>query len=132
VLFGTLNLLSLRDKVVVSKLLAAAGVLLLIPAGSTPAFFTCAALLGAARALRMLIYAPAVKALAGSRDITPHIALISLAELPFSTGLPLLSGLFLDGFAHLQGDNYRLLFLALALLLAGGAVFAFKLRFPEE
>jgi len=132
IVFGSLNLLSLRDKMVLSKLLAVAGVLLLIPAGGIIAFFTCAALLGAARALRMLIYAPAVKALAGSRDITPHIALISLAELPFSTGLPLLSGLFLDGFSHLQGDNYRLLFFALALLLAVGAVFALKLRFPAE
>lgn len=126
ILFGSLNLLSLRDKMVLSKLLAVAGVLLLIPAWGIIAFFTCAALLGAARALRMLFYTPAVKALAGSRGITPHIALVSLVELP------LLSGLFLDGFAYLQGDNYRLLFFALALLLTVGAVFALKLRFPAK
>jgi len=131
VLFGWLNLCSLRNKFVISKVLALTGVLGLIPGGSTYGFLLCAALLGASRSLRMLIYAPAVKALAQTRDTTAHFALIALVEMPLSTGLPLLSGLFLDRFSFMGAGSYRILFVILALLLVVGLYFARKLTFPD-
>jgi MFS family permease len=132
VVFGWLNVFSLRGKMVVSKLLGIAGAVLLIPAASPALFFLSAALLGGGRALRMLMYPPAVKALARSRDVTPHFAVIALVELPFSTGLPLLTGLFLDHFSYLQGDHYRLLFLFAALLLGVGLYFSARLDFTDH
>jgi len=131
VLFGWLNLYSLKDKFVVSKILALTGVLLLIPGTSTVLFLVSALLLGASRSIRMLVYPPAVKAIAETRDTTPHFALISLMEMPFSAGLPLLSGLFLDRFIHLGANSYRILFSVLAVLLLMGLGFALKLRFGE-
>ncbi|MFW5715777.1 MAG: MFS transporter [bacterium] len=132
VLFGWLNLLSLRDKFVISKALAIIGVLGLLPGGGTAAFLGCAALLGASRSLRMLIYPPAVKALAGTHDTTAHFALIALVEMPLSSGLPLAAGFFLDRAISLGADSYRILFAFMALLLAVGLIFALKLHFPAD
>ena len=132
VLFGWLNLCSLKDKFVISKVLGILGILFLIPAAGTPAFLLCAVILGASRSIRMLIYAPAVKALAQTKDTTSHFALISLIELPFSMGLPLFSGLFLDRFTSFGVGSYRVLFTVLALLVIISLRFALKLRFPDQ
>ncbi|MFW6343622.1 MAG: MFS transporter [Sediminispirochaetaceae bacterium] len=131
ILFGWLNFFTLRYKFVFSKLIGLAGVLLLIPGHSTFLFLCGAACLGAARALRTLIYPPAVKAIARAKDTTPHFALIALVEMPFSAGLPLLSGLFLDRFIGLEADSYRILFIFLALLISVGLYFALKLNFED-
>ncbi len=132
VLFGWLNLLSLRNKFVISKVLAIVGVLGLLPGGGTAVFLGCAALLGASRALRMLIYPPAVKALAQTHDTTAHFALIALVEMPLSSGLPLAAGFFLDRAITLGADSYRILFTAMVLLLAVGLFFALKLDFSDD
>ncbi len=132
VMFGWLNLLSLRNKFVTSKILAVIGVLGLVPANSEGVFLACAALLGASRALRMLVFPPAVKALSQAHDTTPHFALVALVEMPLSTGLPLFAGFFLDRFVHLQGYSYRILFVFMALLLTVGFFFALRLRFPGQ
>ncbi len=131
VVFGWHNFGTLREKFVISKILGILGVLLLIPADSLWLFLVCAALLGASRSLRMLIYPPSVKNLARTRDTTAHFAMVALLELPFSMGLPLLSGLFLDWSVGIGEGGYRVLFAVLALLLAVGLFFSLKLRFQE-
>lgn len=132
VLFGWLNLSSLKNKFIISKVLALAGMIMLLPGSSLLLFLGAAVLLGASRSIRMLVYPPAVKAIAGVRDTTPHFALISLVEMPFSAGLPLAAGLFLDSLAWMGGNSYRILFGVLALILLVGLVFALKLRFGES
>ena len=132
VVFGWHNFGTLREKFVISKILGILGVLLLMPADSLWLFLVCAALLGASRSLRMLIYPPSVKNLARTRDTTAHFAMVSLLELPFSMGLPLIAGLFLDWSAGMQEGSYRILFAVLALLLAVGLFFSMKLRFSEN
>ena len=129
ILFGWHNVGSLRDKFVISKILGILGLLLMILADSIGLFLICAALLGAARSMRMLVYPPAVKALARTRDTTSHFALIALIELPFSMGLPLLAGIFLDLSVGLPAGGYRILFAALAMLLGAGLYFSVRLRF---
>ncbi len=131
ILFGWLDLLSLKGKMVTSKLFALAGVLFLLPGRSFLLFLLAAGLLGASRALRMLVFAPAVKSIANIRDTTPHFALVAIMEMPFSAGLPLAAGLFLDFSTGLGAGSYRILFLFLALLITVGLSFSLKLDFNE-
>jgi fucose permease len=129
VLFGWLDLLDLKGKMITSKLFALAGILLLLPGRSFILFLFAAAMLGASRALRLLVFPPAVKAIANIRDTTPHFALVAIMEMPFSAGLPLGAGLFLDFSTGLGAGSYRILFLFLALLILVGLSFSMKLNF---
>ncbi|MCP4296921.1 MAG: hypothetical protein GY786_15065, partial [Proteobacteria bacterium] len=49
----------------------------------------------------------------GLNDATFYFAFAPLLMLPFSVGMSIASGQFLDSFSHLGADSYRILFAAL-------------------
>ena len=120
---GRSRLLSLRQRLILGKCLSVAGVLLVlaVPAFAAPApwaFFAASALIGIGRATRQLAFLPVVKLLSRRSDATAYYALAQLVTMPFSVGLPLLAGQVLQLLAALGGDAYRLVFGALAALMA--------------
>ena len=120
---GRSRLLSLRQRLILGKCLSVAGVLLVlaVPAFAAPApwaFFAASALIGIGRATRQLAFLPVVKLLSRRSDATAYYALAQLVTMPFSVGLPLLAGQVLQLLADLGGDAYRLVFGALAALMA--------------
>ncbi len=129
-LLGMANLLSVRDKYLATKLLATAGILLLAAHPVPWVFYLVSLLFGASRGTRQMVYTPAVKRLSGASDATLYFAVSYILLLPFSTGLPLLNGAFLDRFARWGAWSYRSLFLAMAVLAMAGIWFT--LRVPWE
>jgi hypothetical protein len=129
-LLGWANLLGVRDKYLATKLLATAGILLLAAHPVPWVFYLVSLLFGASRGTRQMVYAPAVKRLSGASDATLYFAVSYVLLLPFSTGLPLLNGAFLDRFARWGAWSYRGLFLAMAALAMAGIWFT--LRVPWE
>jgi hypothetical protein len=119
ILLGTMGWFSLKTKALVSKVCSLAAVVLMASWPTPVTFYTASYLLGTARGIRMLVFAPAVKKLCGLQDATAYFAVAPLLTLPFATGLPLVCGRFLDRFAWLQADAFRLVFLVAALLLTG-------------
>jgi hypothetical protein len=129
-LLGWANLLAVRDKYLLTKLLAAAGILLLAAHPVSWVFYLVSLLFGASRGTRQMVYTPAVKRLSGASDATLYFALSYILSLPFSTGLPLLNGTFLDRFARWGAWSYRGMFLGMAALAMAGIFFT--LRVPWE
>jgi hypothetical protein len=114
---GTMNLLSLKQKFVMSKSITITllGLLVLIPA--PPTFFLVSYMLGCVRAIRNMVYAPSVKRFAAKSDTTPYFSMASILTLPFAAGFPLLFGKMLDQLSYLQENSYRLLFAVSAVLV---------------
>jgi len=52
--------------------------------------------------------------------------------LPFAVLLPLAAGYFIDGFAHLQADAYRLVFAGAGVLLAVSLASIVKADFDNQ
>jgi hypothetical protein len=129
-LLGWANLLAIRNKYLATKLLATAGILLLAAHPSPWVFYLVSLLFGASRGTRQMVYAPAVKRLTGAGDATLYFAVSYILSLPFSTGLPLLNGAFLDRFTLWGGWSYRGMFLGMAVLAVAGIWFT--LRVPWE
>ncbi len=129
-LLGWANLLAVRNKYLLTKLLATAGILLLAAHPAPWVFYLVSLLFGASRGTRQMVYTPAVKRLSGASDATLYFAVSYILLLPFSTGLPLLNGAFLDHFARWGAWSYRGLFLAMAVLAMAGIWFT--LRVPWE
>jgi len=117
ILLGTMNLLSLKQKFVLSKSITITllGLLVLIPAPAT--FFLVSYMLGCVRAIRNMVYAPSVKRFAEKSDTTPYFSMASILTLPFAAGFPLVFGKMLDQFSYLQENSYRLLFAVSAVLV---------------
>ena len=115
---GRSRLLSLRQRLILGKCLSVAGVLLVVAAPAPWAFFAASALLGIGRATRQLAFLPVVKLLSRRSDATAYYAVAQLVTMPLSVGLPLLAGQALHLLAFLGGDAYRLVFGALAALMA--------------
>ena len=115
---GRSRLLSLRQRLILGKCLSVAGVLLVLAAPAPWAFFAASALIGIGRASRQLAFLPVVKLLSRRSDATAYYALGQLVTMPFSVGLPLLAGQVLQLLAALGSDAYRLVFGALAALMA--------------
>ena len=115
---GRSRLLSLRQRLILGKCLSVAGVLLVLAAPAPWAFFAASALIGIGRASRQLAFLPVVKRLSRRSDATAYYALGQLVTMPFSVGLPLLAGQVLQLLAALGSDAYRLVFGALAALMA--------------
>jgi hypothetical protein len=96
---------------------------------SAPWVFLLASMLfGASRGTRYMVYIPAVKRLSGQADATLYFAAAPVLTLPFSTGLPLLNGAFIDRYASLGAEAYRIVFLAMAVLCLAGLFFAFRMK----
>ncbi len=77
----------------------------------------------------MISYAPSVKKLSGLPDSTGYFAIASILLLPFASGLPMISGKFLDHFAHWEGDSYRIMFAAYAGLIVISLISILKTDF---
>ncbi len=128
---GWVNLLSLRNKYVLTKSLALAGVLLMAFYSALWVFLLTSVLVGISRGTRAIIYAPAVKWVSGQADATLHFAVAPILLLPLSLGLPLASGAFLDAAAGLGSSSYRIVFLAMASFSAVGLFFSARMRLGQ-
>lgn len=110
ILLGTMNLLSLKQKFVLSKAVTVTLLFLLAFFPAAPTFFVISFMLGFVRATRNMVYSPSVRRFTSCTDTTPYFSMASLLTLPFAAGFPLLFGKMLDNLAYLQADSYRLLF----------------------
>jgi len=125
---GWANLLSLRGKYLLTKSLALAGLVLLSLHPATWVFLLVSLLFGASRGTRLLVFLPAVKRLSGQTDATVYFAVAPVLTFPFTTGLPLLNGAFIDRYASLGAGAYRIVFLAMGVLSLAGLCFAFCMK----
>jgi hypothetical protein len=125
-LLGWADLLAVRDKYLITKLLATAGILLLAAHPVPWVFYLASLAFGASRGTRQMVFAPAVKRQSGAGDATLYFAVSYILALPFSTGLPLLNGAFLDRFARWGAWSYRGMFLGMAGLSLAGLFFTLR------
>ncbi|MBN1533300.1 MAG: hypothetical protein JXA20_11600 [Spirochaetes bacterium] len=121
--FGWFDLLALKAKFIVSKLFAVAAVVLLLAAQGLPHFLAASLLLGCSRGISLLGFSPAVKRLSGRSDATDYFSLSPVLALPFSIGIPLLCGGFMERYAGNGGAAYRAMFAGLGLLVLLSLVF---------
>ena len=115
-IFGTLNMLSMRNKCLAGRLCSISGILLIMFFPETAVFLAASVLMGISRAIRSLIYAPAIRLLSGKNDATSYFAAAPVMLLPLSTGIPLLSGKMLDSLPFSAPAAYKLTFGLLAAL----------------
>jgi len=127
-ILGWADLLTLRGKYLATKSLALAGLLLLAFHSAPWVFYLASLLFGASRGTRFMVFMPAVKRLSGQADATLYFAVAPILPLPFSTGLPLLNGAFIDGYASMGAGAYRIVFLAMAVLCLAGMFFTFRMK----
>lgn len=130
ILLGTMNLLDLRQKFILSKCTTFATLLLLIVVPGSWSFFLISYMLGCVRAIRNMVYTPLVKKLSGKTDATPYFAFAPILTLPVGFGFPLLFGRLLDHFAYLGVASYKVLFGFSALFIL--FTFYFTLRTHYE
>jgi hypothetical protein len=129
-LLGWANLLSRRSKYLVTKALALSGLILLSVYPEPWVFYAASLAFGASRGTRLMVFTPSVKRLSGQTDATLYFAVAPILALPFSTGLPLLNGAFLDRFASLGAGAFKIMFLGMAVLSLAGLLFA--TRMPKK
>ena len=125
--FGWANLGSLRAKYVLTKSASLAGILLMAFHSAPWVFLLVSVLLGISRGTRAVVYAPAIKRVAGHGDATPYFSVAPILLLPLSLGLPLANGAFLDASAGLGAWSYRIVFLAMAAFSAVGLYFSARM-----
>ncbi len=114
---GTMGLLSLKNKYILSKLVAILALAIIILIDSDWGFYIASVLFGLSRGTRMLVYAPAIKKLSGQSDATGYFAVCPLFSLPLATLLPMTIGKFIDHYGWLGADAYHIVFVAAAVLL---------------
>ena len=132
IFLGTFDLLSLKKKYIASKISSITALALLSFTCNDRGFFLVSFLLGLSRGTRMLVYAPSVKRLSGLSDSTSYFAIGPILTLPLATLLPLATGRFLDHFAILQADAYRLVFAAGIFMILITLLFILKTNFEVE
>jgi Na+/melibiose symporter-like transporter len=132
IFLGTMNLLSLKHKFILSKFVTLALLCLLVFFPSGPVFFLISFMLGFVRAIRNVVYPPSVKRFASRTDATPYFSMAPVLTLPFAAGYPLLFGKMLDHLTWLQQDSYRLLFGVSALIILVTLYLSFKLDYGSE
>ena len=126
IFFGVLNLLELKQKFILSKLITLILLLVLIFLPGVYSFFAISYMLGFVRAMRNMVYAPSVKKFAGKTDATAYFSLAPLLTLPIGSGFPLLFGKLLDTLSFMQADAFRLLFAGCFLYIAITLYFSIK------
>jgi len=118
IFLGAMNLLSLKQKFILSKCVTLVMLSLLICFPGQLTFFLISYMLGFSRAIRNMVYAPSIKRLSGKDDVTAYFSLAPVLTLPITAGFPLLFGKLLDALAFMAEDSFKLLF---------GAAFVFVL-----
>ena len=130
IFLGSLGFLRMRNKYILSKCAAVAALALIVLFQDTWSFLLASFLFGLCRGTRSIVFAPAVGRLSGLSDATSYFAVAPLLTLVFATGLPLVFGRFLDQFAYLAGDSYRIVFAMSMALIA--CTFYFLMRVDFE
>ena len=130
-LYGRLTVLNLKSKFMTGKIVSLLTALLLFFFSGSWAFFTVSFFIGVSRGSRSLVYMPTVKKISGEGDSTSFFGIAPLLTMPLSTGIPLLSGAFLDRFSYLGAGSYRYLFLGLAGLIIAGIWLLKKVDIPN-
>jgi hypothetical protein len=130
-LLGWANLLSRRSKYLLTKALALSGLILLSVHPVPWVFYAASLVFGASRGTRLMVFTPSVKRLSGQADATLYFAVAPILLLPFSTGLPLISGAFLDRFASLGAGSFKIMFLGMAVLSLAGLLFSTRMQSNE-
>lgn len=113
---GTLNLFSMKTKCILSRIFSITAIILLIIGSSLPVFLTVSILFGFSRAVRSLVYAPAVKKMSGRKNVTDYYAAIPILMLPLAIGIPLVSGRLLDSLPFNPVSSFRIVFALLGML----------------
>ena len=126
---GPLGFLSVRNKYILSKCSAVAALILIVGFQDPWSFLLASFFFGVCRGTRSIVYAPSVGRLSGLSDATSYFAVAPLLTLAFATGLPLAFGKFLDHFAWLEGDSYRIIFGTSIVLIVGTLLFLLKVDF---
>jgi len=129
IVLGPLGWLSVRNKYILSKCAAVAALTLIIVFQDVWGFLLASFLFGVSRGTRSIVFAPAVGKLSGLSDATSYFAVAPLLTLVFATGLPLVFGRFLDHFAWMAGDSYRIVFGVSTVLIVGTLYFLIKVDF---
>jgi MFS family permease len=129
-LLGWANLLSRRSKYLVTKAFALSWLIVLSVHPAPWVFYAASLAFGASRGTRLMVFTPSVKRLSGQPDATLYFAAAPILALPFSTGLPLLNGAFLDRFSSLGPGAFKIMFLGMAVLSLAGLLFS--TRMPSE
>jgi hypothetical protein len=129
---GSMGLFSLKNKYIISKFFSFSAAMMLIFFCYYWSFYTASFLLGASRGTRMIAFAPAVKKLSGLEDSTSYFAVGPILTLPFAICLPLVFGTFLDHFAWLQADSYRIIFIISIVFVFVSLICIFKTDFSDE
>ncbi len=129
ILLGTLNLLKIKQKFILSKGLTGIALLLLITVPGIWSFFLISFLLGMTRAIRNMVYTPSVKFFSGKSDATDYFALGPLLTAPIAFGFPLLFGKILDLTSALGATSYKILFGASTILLLVTFVFTLQTNY---
>lgn len=132
ILFGWMDLLQLRGKFLFGKTAAAIGIVCLLIFQSLPFLLIISYVLGIARGIRFLGFPTAVKRISRQEDATLYFSIAPILVLPFSAGLPFVSGVVLDGLEHLGGLSYRLVFAFYGLVIGLAVIFLSKVRFPRR
>lgn len=132
VLFGTLNLLLLKGKYIVSKLCALAGIALIIAAPGYPLFLAASFFVGISRGTSQLAFNPAVKAITGLEDSTDYFSMAPLFTLPFTVGIPWAAGAAIE---HWRGSGdlpYTAVFVCMGFIVALTMLFISKVDFGKK
>lgn len=117
IFLGTMNLLGLKQKFVLSKVLTLLALLLLVVCPGYLVFFLVSYMLGFVRAIRNMVYPPLIKKFSGKPDATSYFAFAPVLSLPFSVGYPLFFGRMLDGLAYMEQGAYQILFCCSAFFI---------------
>ena len=121
VIFGLINLLSLKRKIIFARISGICGTVLLIFSSGIYMFIATSFLFGISRGINQFAYAPGVKLISGEEDVTDFFAISSVLIFPFAFGIPFLSGLALD----ISGggeEAFIFLFAILLIVQAAGLV----------
>ncbi len=107
---GTLNLLSLKNKFLSTKVLTVIMLLILVFYPTLKGFLVASILLGFCRGTRGIVFSPAVKKFAQKDDITGYFAVAPLLTMAFGAGFPLIFGKVLDHYSNLGSTAYKMMF----------------------
>lgn len=110
IVLGAMNLLSLKQKFIMSKGVTFFLLVLLVMFPGQIVFFLVSYMLGFGRAIHNMVYPPSVKHFSGKSDATSYFSLAPILTLPIAAGYPLLFGWLLDYLSFMQADSYRVLF----------------------
>lgn len=109
-LLGTFQLLNMKFKFLLTKVLGFLALAALIFLPNTAGFLFSSLLMGFCRGTRSLIYSPCIKQFSDKEDTTAIFAAAPLLTIFFGSGFPALFGKSLDWLAFLGSASYKLMF----------------------